>query len=159
MNIPNDILYNPTFWIFVSYTIGAWFTTIIINSRIKESFLGKNFLEDSWTKRIGVLHFGWLVKHSFMRVFNQKLKYKGKLNHERLSQLKHEMTLSEIGHLVAFYFLILINGLFIYLKLDWRYNLVFFILNIIFNFYLVLLQQYNKRRIEKLLKNKVLRGT
>jgi len=76
------------------------------------------FLADSWTKRIGVLHFGWLVKHSFMRVFNQNIKYKSKLNQERLSQLKHEMTLSEIGHLVAFYFLLQINRVFIYLKLD-----------------------------------------
>lgn len=87
-----------------------------------------------------------------MGVFNQKLKYKGKLNQERLVKLKHEMTLSEVGHMIAFYFLLLINLLFVYLKVDWRYIIVFFMLNIIFNFYLVLLQQYNKRRIDKLLK-------
>ncbi len=159
MNIPTEILYNPIFWIFVSYTIGAWFTNIIINLSIDKHFLDKDFLSDSWTKRIGVLHFGWLIRHSFMGVFNQKLKYKGKLNQEKLAQLKHEMTLAEVGHLIAFYFSLLIHGLFIYLKMDWRYIVVFFILNIIFNFYLVLLQQYNKRRIDKLLKRNVPRGT
>ena len=152
MNIPNEILYNPIFWIFVSYTIGAYLTTIIIHSSLNKYFLGKDYLSDIWTKRLGILHFGWLIRHSFMGIFNQKLKYKGKLNQERLSKLKHEMTLSEVGHLIAFYFLLLISILFIYLKVDWRYILVFFILNIIFNFYLVLLQQYNKRRIDKLLK-------
>jgi len=159
MNIPNEILYNPIFWLFVSYTVGAWFTNIIINSSIKKYFLSNDFLADSWTKRIGVLHFGWLIRHSFMGVFNQKLKYKGKLNQEKLAKLKQEMTLSETGHLIAFFFLTFINGLFIYLKLDWKYILVFLILNIIFNLYLVLLQQYNKRRIKELLKKNVLRGT
>lgn len=152
MNIPSDIIYNPIFWIFVSYAIGAWLSAIIVNSSLNKYVLDKHFMSDTWTKRLGILHFGWLIRHSFMRVFNQKIKYKGKLNHEKLVQLKHEMTLAEVGHLIGFYFLMIINLLFIYLKVDWRYVLVFFVLNIIFNFCLVLLQQYNKRRIDKLIK-------
>jgi len=154
VNIPNEILYNPIFWVFFSYMIGAWMTSLIMKTRLNKYFVGNHFLSDVWTKRLGILHFGWLIKHSFMGIFNQNLKYKGKLNAKKLHQLKHEMTLAEVGHLIAFLFLVLINLLFIYLEMDWRYILVFFILNIIFNFYLVLLQQYNKRRINKLLKTK-----
>ena len=148
----DEFLYNPIFWIFISYTFGVILTPIIFKTSFKKYLLDNQFLNDKWTKRIGVLHFGWLIRHSFMGLFNQKLKYKGKLNREKLLQLKQEMTFSELGHLLAFLFLIVLNLLFIYWKLDWRYIISFFILNIIFNFYLVLLQQYNKRRIGKLLK-------
>lgn len=150
--MPDDFFYNPIFWVFISYTIGALLTPPIFKTNFNKYLLDNQFLNDKWTKRIGVLHFGWLIRHSFMGLFNQKLKYTGKLKQEKLLQLKQEMTFSELGHLTAFFFLIILNLLFIYWKLDWGYIIGFFILNIIFNFYLVLLQQYNKRRIDKLLK-------
>ena len=152
MAILSEIFYNPIFWIFISYTIGASFTQIVLQSKLRNQLINNHFLSNKWTKHIGVLHLGWLIRHSFMRIFNQKLVYKGKLNQEKLSKLHQEMTFAEVGHLLAFFFLLLINGLFIYLKLEFWYIILFFFLNIIFNFYLVLLQQYNKRRIEKLLK-------
>lgn len=147
-----EILYNPIFWVFISYTIGALITPIILQTKLKERLISNNFLSNKWIQRIGVLYFGWLIRHSFMGIFNQKLKYKGKLNQEKLSKLHQEMTFAEVGHLLAFIFLLFINGLLIYFKLELWYIILFFFLNIIFNFYLVLLQQYNKRRINKLTK-------
>jgi len=147
-----ELLYNPVLWIFASYGIGASLTPLILQTKLKKQLFNNHFLDDKWTKYLCVLHLGWLIKHSFMGNFNKKLTYKGKINKEKLLLLKQEMMYAEVGHLVAFFFLLFINGLIIYFKLTLWYIILFFFLNVVFNFYLILLQQYNKRRIDKLLK-------
>lgn len=83
--------------------------------------------------------------------FNRDLKLKPSADIETVQILKRNMGYAEAGHLVAFFFLLIVNGAFIFYKLDWMYVIFFFFMNIVFNMYLVLLQQYNKRRIDKVL--------
>jgi hypothetical protein len=92
-----------------------------------------------------------VIRKTILGLFNKNLRLKGKADLETLKTLKIEMGYAEEGHLVAFYFLVLVNILFVFFGLDWRYIVLFFILNIVFNMYLVLLQQFNKRRIDRVL--------
>jgi len=85
--------------------------------------------------------------------FNKKLRLKPSSDIDTLKTLKREMGYAESGHLVAFYFLLIVNIVFIYFGLEWWYVSTFFFVNVVFNMYLVFLQQYNKRRIDKVIQS------
>jgi len=74
-----------------------------------------------------------------------------------LPDLRNEMTIAEIGHLIGFVFVI---G-FVLVKVGQGYYLfalVMLIVNILMNLYPTLLQQQNKRRIDKYFKLLTIRG-
>jgi len=146
-------IFNPIFWIFLSYIFGMFGTSFLKLIGVFSSFENHNYISDKLTKRLGVLKFGWLIRHSFMGKFNQNLKFKGKLNKGKLEELKDQMTLAENSHLVAFIFLQIMIVVLYILEIELWQFLVYFVLNIIFNLYLVFLQQYNKRRIDRIIKN------
>lgn len=147
--MPYDL--NPIFLVFMSYGLGVLMTEMIKLARMYSWFENRDFISDVWTKRLGVLMLGWLIKHSFMGKFNPKLIYKGKAKVDVLEQLKSDMTYAEVNHLMGF-FLLLLFSIFL---LVWQYELwyVLFLIgvNVVFNLYLVFLQQYNKRRIDRIL--------
>jgi len=147
-----EILYNPIALIFGSYALGVMGGNFLKVMKWYSYFENRNYISDTLTKRLGVLHFGWLIKNSFMRVFNPKIKYSGKANKEKLEQVVVEMTDAEINHLMGFFFLLVVNMIAPFFGVACWYLVVLFVLNIIFNFYLVFLQQYNKRRIQKVLR-------
>ena len=136
----------------MSYAIGQIIADVLVKRNKVTWFENQNYIGDQLTSSIGVLAFGWLIRHSFMGWFNKKLRLKSSASLDDLKRLKQEMGYAEAGHLVAFYVLLAVNLIFIYLGLEWWYILIFLILNVIFNLYLVLLQQYNKRRVQKLIK-------
>ena len=146
-----SFLYNPIIWIFLCYAIGQILADYLVIKKKVGWFEDHNYLNDKHTRSIGVLLFGWMVRNSFMGWFNKKLRLKPSSSLEDLQTLKTEMGYAEAGHLVAFYFLLIVNIYFVIIKLDWWYIILFFVINLIFNMYLVLLQQYNKRRIQKLI--------
>jgi len=53
-------------------------------------------------KRIGLGVFKWIVKNTFFKYFNQKLKLKNKIEMTYLNGLRKEMTFTEISHLIGF---------------------------------------------------------
>jgi len=88
------------------------------------------------------------VKNTFFKFFNQKLKVKNKIS--ELSELRKEMTLSEISHLIGFAFMTVI-ALDQSISDNYLFGLAIMIVNILMNLYPSLLQQENKRRIDKLI--------
>lgn len=147
----DDLAYNPIFLIFLSYAIGVWLTELVKRLKLYHWFEDQNYISDKLTQQLGVLHFGWLIRHTFMGKFNQKLQLKGKADAETLHQLKTDMTYAEIGHLLAYVLLLILNIVGIFLDMAIWYLVLFFFINLVFNLYLVFLQQYNKRRISRLL--------
>ena len=83
--------------------------------------------------------------------FNQKLKFKGGPNQEKLEQLKKNMTYAENNHLIAFIILQILVVILAFMEIEMWQIVSYTLLNIIFNLYLVFLQQYNKRKIDKIL--------
>ncbi len=143
--------FNPILWIFASYGLGALATGMLDRFGAKGWFENHNYLGDKLTKRIGVLHLGWLIRKSFMGKFNPNIKFKGGRNKAKLEQLKNEMTLAEMGHLIAFVLLQIFIVVLAFKGIETWQIVAYTILNFIFNLYLVFLQQFNKRRIDKLL--------
>ncbi len=147
----DSLIYNPIFWIFISYTVGAIISDVLVKRFKVTWFEDKNFISDESTRWLGVLVLGWMIKNSFMGWFNKKLKLKPSAGIDKLKTLKKEMGYAESGHLIAFYFLLVVNIIFVFIGVEWSYIITFFFLNIVFNMYLVFLQQYNKRRIDRVI--------
>lgn len=65
--------------------------------------------------------------------------------------LRKEMTKAELSHLLAFLFMAVFS-LVLLLKGKFLFALIMLLVNILMNLYPSLLQQQNKRRIDKLIK-------
>ena len=89
-------------------------------------------------------------KKYFFKFLNQKIKIERKINITDLKNIRNEMTKSEIDHLFAFVF-VLIFITILYFKQNYLFATVMLLVNIAMNLYPSLLQQQNKRRIDKLI--------
>ena len=142
----------------ISITIISWMVGMIISGILSKKKYYKNLsnlnlIESKiLNKRIGLGRFKWIVKNTFFKFFNQKLKLKNKIEMTDLYGLRKEMTFTEISHLIGFGFV----TIFAFVKIingDYLFGLIFMIVNVLLNLYPLLLQQENKRRIDKLIKN------
>ena len=131
---------------------------MVINAFLRKAVFYEKYLlnisfikNEKTNKIIGIEIFKWIVKNTFFKFFNQKLKLKRQVEKTDLYALRHEMTISEIDHLIAFIF---VTG-FALVKLsnsDILFSATIIIINVLMNLYPSLLQQQNKRRIDKLIK-------
>nr|WP_234794927.1 hypothetical protein [Hymenobacter arizonensis] len=112
-----------------------------------------NFVKNGkLNKFIGIGIFKWIVKYTLFKFFNQKLKLKNKISQAELINLRNEMTISEIDHLIGFGF-VAIFALVKAFNSNYLFGLVIIMVNTLMNLYPSLLQQENKRRIDKLMRN------
>lgn len=137
---------------FISFMVG-----MIINGILKRTAFYNNKLtnlnfikSEKLYKWIGVDLVKWIVKNTPFKYFNQKLKVNSKIEKSDLVKLRQEMTSSEIDHLIGFVF-VTIFALVKFYKSDWLFGLTIMIVNILMNLNPSLLQQQNKRRIDKLI--------
>jgi len=141
----------------ISITFISWIIGMIVNEILKkmkyyEKLSNLNLLKSrNVNKRIGLGVFKWIVKNTFFKFFNPKLKLKNKIEKTDLNELRKEMTFAEISHLIGFSFV----AIFTLLKLingDFLFALIFMIVNTLMNLYPSLLQQENKRRVDIFIK-------
>lgn len=108
-----------------------------------------NFIKsETLNKVIGMHFFKWVVKNTFFKFFNQKLKVKNKVEKSDLVKLRAEMTTSEIDHLIAFIF-VTCFALGAFYNFKFKSAGIMMLINVFMNLYPSLLQQENKRRIDK----------
>lgn len=112
-------------------------------------FLKKDFSY----KIIGIKYIKWLVSKTIWKKANPQIKSKAKPKLNDLIVLRHEMTKAEISHLIAFV-LVIIFSFFIWKRFNAKFMIILIMLNILFNLYPALLQQFNKKRIDKLIELK-----
>ncbi|MEO0341212.1 MAG: hypothetical protein AAF242_18620 [Bacteroidota bacterium] len=110
-----------------------------------------NFIpSSSWNSAIGMNGFKWIVKNTFFKGFNQNIKFKSSAKLEEVKAIRQEMTFSEISHLIAFVLLLLVSIGLVFFNLT-TFSLCLLIFNVLMNLYPSLLQQQNKRRIDRLM--------
>jgi hypothetical protein len=93
-------------------------------------------------------YFKWIVKNTFFKFLNQNIKLENKNND--FKNIRNEMTLAEISHLVGFVFVALF-AIYFSFRVSLTYGLSIMIPNTFLNLYPSLLQQENKRKIDKLI--------
>jgi len=102
-------------------------------------------------KKIKLSWFKWIVRNTFFKYFNPKLKLKSKTNICELKDLRQQMNFAELNHLVGFCFVLVFvvvkfaNGLYLF-------GFIMLIVNVLLNLYPSLLQQENKARIDMFIK-------
>ena len=137
----------------ISWMIGIIFNGLFSNTRFYNRFSNLNFIEDRMmNKYLGISQFKWIVKHTFLKIFNQKIKINNRSTN--LEEIRKEMTLAEVSHLVGFLFVILFS-IYYCVKVSIFYGMTMMIPNVFLNLYPSLLQQENKRRIDKLIKRRL----
>ena len=110
-----------------------------------------NFVKNEMTNKIiGVGIVKWIVKNTFFKFLNQKLKFDRKMNISDIKNIRNEMTKSEIDHLFAFIFVFIIVIFEMYNQ-KYFLALITLLTNITMNLFPSLIQQQNKRRIDKLI--------
>lgn len=141
----------------ISITIISWLVGIIFNSLLKKTqyydrLSNLNLIKSMAVQQALQLHlFKWIVKNTLFRYFNPSLKLTNNVGKEELHALRDKMTFAELNHLVGFIFV----SVFVLLKVvegDAFFGFIMMMVNIFLNLYPSLLQQQNKRRIDKLVK-------
>ena len=137
----------------ISWTVGMTINVVIRKNQFYNIYLSNlNFIKnEKLNKIIGINIFKWIVKNTFFKFLNQKLKVKKKIEKSDLISLRNEMTISEIDHLIGFVFV----TVFVFVKFyncNFWFGITIMIANILMNLYPSLLQQENKRRIDNFLK-------
>ncbi len=138
---------------FISWMAGMILNTGIKNKYFYENLSNLNFIKNkNLNKIIGLGYFKWVVKNTFFKFFNQKIKLKNKKI--ELSEIRKEMTIAEVSHLIGFIFVTIV-ALYKSIPNNYLLGLTIMIFNILMNLYPSLLQQENKRRIDKLMKKQI----
>lgn len=141
--------------IFTSWIIGMIIYWCIKNSNFhNQELLHLNFIKsDQINIIIGLGVFRWIVKNTIFKMFNPKLnlKLQRRIEVNDLQYLRKELTTSEISHLIAF-IIVNIVALLIAIVYSVAFGSILMLVNVVMNQYPCLLQQQNKRRIDKLLR-------
>lgn len=144
-------------WKYLSFslwiTIISWLVGMAVNALLRKSpnydryFSRLNFIQsDRLNRIIGLGPFTWLVKNTFFKFFNQKLKPGRRVEKSDLLKLRHEMTTSEIDHLIGFVF-VCAFALVVLFRSNVLSFLIMMMVNMLMNLFPSLLQRENKRRI------------
>ena len=137
---------------FISWIVGMILNGFLMKTAFYQNFSNLNFIPSkAINKKIGMKPFKWIVKNTFFKMFNQKIKVENR--QVDLNEIRREMTLSEISHLIGFLF-VTIFAMYNSLTAGPLYGLIMMIPNTLMNLYPSLLQQENKRRIDKILNAK-----
>ncbi|MES2448912.1 MAG: hypothetical protein V4546_17135 [Bacteroidota bacterium] len=141
----------------ISITFISWIVGMLVNAFLRKTkFYDKNLTHLNFIKNerlnkfIGLGLFKWIVKNTFFRFFNQKIKINKRIEKVDLVKLRKEMTISEIDHLVAFIFVNCFS-LFSFYNFKFIAGTMMMLVNVLMNLYPSLLQQENKRRIDQFL--------
>jgi hypothetical protein len=146
------IVYNLKV-MFISWVIGHA-STLLLNRMISNNKLLKlNFVRsEKVNKLIGVGIYKWVLTNSFVRYFNPRLQITVKKpNLSELLEIRAAMTYAETVHLIGFSYIIARIIMNIINKEHQMMIVPLIAVNITVNFYPVLVQQLNKRRIERLI--------
>lgn len=133
----------------ISWMVGMIFNAVLVKTEYYTKISNLNFIkQERSNKIIGIKYFKWIVKNTFFKFFNQKITLKDKKT--TLTEIRKEMTIAEISHLTGFLF---VTFFAVYKSISHNYffGLTIMIVNVFMNLYPSLLQQENKRRLDKLI--------
>jgi hypothetical protein len=136
---------------FISWIVGMVINAVLMKTNHYQKLSKLNFIgKKALNKKLGLPYFKWIVKNTPFKFFNPNMKLKAKVVYSELVKIRKEMTFSEISHLAAFLFV----GVFALFKVvygQYLFSFIIMVINTLMNLYPSLLQQENKRRIDRLL--------
>ena len=139
---------------FLSWIIAMLTTPALSKTKFYKNDLSNlNFIKNEKLNQIlGIDAIRWITINTFFKIFNPRIKMQHQSAKNELNRMRNEMTKSEVDHLIGFLY-VNIFVLIKFLNNEPFFAIVIFFVNVLMNLYPSLLQQKNKRRIDKLLRN------
>lgn len=133
----------------ISWIVGMILNAVLVKIAYYKRLSNLNFVTNKvWNKRLGIKYFKWIVKNTFFKFFNPAIKVANR--NTDLTEIRYQMTLAEVSHLLGFAFVTLV-AIYQSFRVSLVFGLTMMIGNVLLNLYPSLLQQENKRRIDKLI--------
>lgn len=137
---------------FISWIVGMVVNAVLMKTDHYQKLSELSFIESKvFNKKLGLPYFKWIVKNTPFKFFNPNIRLNAKAEYGELVKLRKEMTFSEISHLAGFVF-VAVFGIVKLIDGQYLFTLIIMVVNTLMNLYPSLLQQENKRRIDRLLK-------
>lgn len=138
--------------VFISFIVGMIMTSLIRSTNFfRQRLSNLNFIKSDFANQIiGVGIVKWIVKNTLFKYLNPNLKIHKKMSISEIKNIRNNMTKSEVDHLFGFLFVLIFVFIAIYNQ-KYLSALIILLINIFMNLHPSLLQQQNKRRIDKLL--------
>ncbi len=137
---------------YLSWIVGILGHALIKNQALYAKLSNLNFIPSKRVNTLlGIKPFAWLIKSTFLRFFNPGLKVNNPQTADELKTLRNEMTKAEVGHLIGFAATTLF-ALLVFITKGPTFALSIMAANVLMNLYPVLLQQENKRRLDRLIR-------
>jgi hypothetical protein len=133
----------------VSWMLGIIGISLLARSAAYQRLQHLNFIPGRTANRyLGIQVFRRIVRDTPLRFFNPGLRLQD--GRAELRRVRDAMTHAEVSHLIGFAFVAIV-ALSMALAVDWRFGALMMAPNILLNLYPSLLQQENKRRIDRVL--------
>lgn len=153
-----SLLGNPVAVMFLSFILGMIGNAILRRVAIYRKFSDLYLFSGSKTyERLGVLWYRRVLLATPLRFFNQDIRFSANRSLETLESVRVHMVNAEVSHWVAFAIMLGFS-----VTAWWYYGfkmaLAFLVFNMLGNVYPCLLQQYNRRRLSRLITASVRRS-
>ncbi|GGF66697.1 glycosyl-4,4'-diaponeurosporenoate acyltransferase CrtO family protein [Alteromonas lipolytica] len=137
---------------FISWVVALLANALLIKTPVYRKLENLNFVRSHTVNTLlGMAVIKWIVTKTPFRYFNQSIKLKDK--NADLMQIRAEMTKAEVSHLLGFLF-VLCFVIYQGLTVSIGFGLIILVFNILMNLYPSLLQQDNKRRLDRSIKRR-----
>ena len=136
---------------FISWIVGLFLNAVIMKMAFYQRLSNFNFIRSKAVNNaIGLPAIKWIIKNTPFKLFNPALKLEGRAGLEELTEMRKQMTYAETGHLIGFNFVVIV-AVVMAVQSKFLLALIILIVNLPMNLYPSLLQQENKRRIDRLI--------
>ena len=145
------LLDNVILILFLSFVVGVMVDPILRRMAPYESLSRRYLFSDSKTyESLGVLRYRDFLLATPFGSFNRDIHFSTSRDLKTLERIRDHMATAEMSHWVGFIAMLIVNGI------AWWYRgpvlgLAYLSMNLLGNIYPCLLQQYNKRRLERLI--------
>jgi len=137
---------------FISWLFAIFVNGLLIKTSFYDSLSNFNFVRSKVLNTILFVSIvKWLIANTFFKYFNQSIRLQG--NNVSLIELRNEMTAAEISHLIGFIF-VMFFAVYKSLVESPLLGLTIMFFNLLMNLCPSLIQQQNKRRIDRVLRRK-----
>lgn len=137
---------------FISWLVGMMLNSLLMKTAVYNKLSHLNFIKSkTLNKYIGMEYFKWVVLNTLFKFFNQKISLKDK--NLDITEIRNEMTIAEISHLIGFIF-VTFFAVYKGYSQTYTFALVIMAVNVLMNLYPSLLQQKNKRRLDLFIKKR-----
>lgn len=146
-----NLLDNVIMWMFLSFVVGAMVDPILRKTTNYEKLSSLYVFRESKTyEAIGILWFRRFLKWTPFGSFNSDICFKSKRDLNEFRAIRESMASAEISHWVGFAAMLLLTLVALWYRGP-VIGFAYVVFNLLGNVYPALLQQYNKRRLLRLI--------